>query len=42
VCNVKFRGNPSSRSRADTFGRTDGRRDETKLTGVVLSFCDRA
>ena len=28
VCNVNFQGNPSSRSRADTCGRTDGQRDE--------------
>jgi hypothetical protein len=38
VPNIKFRGNPSSGSRADTCGRTDISTDVTKLIGAFATM----
>jgi len=38
VSNTKFQGNPSSGSRAGTWGQADGRTDFTKLTGAFPDY----
>ena len=40
--NIKFHGNPSSRSRADTCGQTDRKADMTNVIGPFFSqLCER-
>jgi len=38
VPSIKFHGNPSSRSRADTCGQTDGRTDMTNVMGIFRDY----
>ena len=38
VPNIKFHGNPSSRSRVDTCGQTSGRTDITNTMGVFRDY----
>lgn len=40
VPRIKFHGNPSSRSRADTRGHMDGRTDTTKLKGDFREYAN--
>ena len=38
VTNIKFQGNPSNGSSADTCEETDGRTDMTKATGAFRDY----
>jgi hypothetical protein len=42
VSNIKFHENPYNRSRADTWGKTVGRADTTKLIGTFRYVSERA
>jgi hypothetical protein len=42
ACSMKLHEKHSTRSRADPFGRTDGRTDMTKLTDAFLDLRESA